>query len=130
MSFFFACGAAIATVTVVALQVPGHALDAIWRLNPDAHATFTRMGFWGPVAMLVVAAACGLAAIGLWRLDPWGHRLALGLLTLNLIGDTLNAILRHDPRTLIGLPIAGALIIYLLSSGVRNRFRREKATTP
>jgi len=43
----------------------------------------------------------------------------LGILIVNLIGDSLNALLRHDRRTLIGLPIGGAMIAYLLS--VRRR---------
>ena len=31
----------------------------------------------------------------------------------NLIGDSLNAWLRHDPKTLIGVPIGGLMIWYL-----------------
>ena len=42
-----------------------------------------------------------------------GRRLAIGVLTVNLVGDSLNALLRHDPRTLIGLPIGGLMILYL-----------------
>jgi fluoride ion exporter CrcB/FEX len=61
------------------------------------------------------AGACTRAAIDLWRRTRWGHRLAVGLLTANLVGDALNSLLRHDVRTLMGLPIAGALIAYLLS---------------
>ncbi len=64
--------------------------------------------------MAVVGVACGLSAIGLARNAEWGRRLAIGILTINLIGDSLNALLRHDPRTLIGLPIAGLMIWYLL----------------
>jgi hypothetical protein len=36
------------------------------------------------------------------------------VLTVNLVGDSLNALLRHDLRTLIGLPVGGLLILYLL----------------
>jgi hypothetical protein len=113
-------------LTLVALLLSGQVLDAIWRLNPEAHATFMRMADWAPVLMFAVAIACALAAIGLWQGARWGHRLPLGLLTVNLIGDTQNAILRHDLRTLIGLPIAGALIAYLLTSSVRSQFGRVK----
>lgn len=65
--------------------------------------------------MAVVGVACGLSAIGLARNAEWGRRLAIGVLTVNLIGDSLNALLRHDPRTLIGLPIGGLMIWYLLT---------------
>jgi hypothetical protein len=39
-----------------------------------------------------------------------------------LLGDALNALVRADWRTLIGLPIGGAMLAYLLSKRVRNRF--------
>ena len=68
------------------------------------------------VLMIVVGTACTLAAIGLWRGTFWGKRLALAILTINLAGDIFNACFRHDYRTLIGLPIGGAMIIYLARS--------------
>jgi uncharacterized membrane protein (DUF2068 family) len=76
--------------------------------------------------MLVVATACALSAVGLWIRARWGQRLALVLLAVNLVGDTTNAFLRGDLRTLIGLPIAGALIAYLLSARVRSHFTSIK----
>ena len=47
------------------------------------------------------------------RQKEWGRRLAIGTLAANLIGDCVSALVRHDPRTLIGLPIGGAMIAYL-----------------
>jgi len=64
--------------------------------------------------MLIVGSACGLSAIGLSRNAEWGRRLALAVLVLNVIGDSLNALLRHDPKTLIGVPISALMIWYLL----------------
>jgi hypothetical protein len=64
--------------------------------------------------MAVVAAACGLAAVGLARNTEWGHRLAIGVLIINLIGDLLNALFIRDAKTLIGLPIAGLMILFLV----------------
>ncbi len=72
--------------------------------------------------MIIVGLACASAAIGLARRARWGRRLAIGVLAINLLGDTLNAIVRHDLRTLIGLPIGGALILYLTSKRVREFF--------
>jgi hypothetical protein len=51
----------------------------------------------------------------------------LALLAVNLLGDATNAFVRGDLRTLIGLPIGGALIVYLLSSRVRGQFTRTNA---
>lgn len=112
---FFAAGALICLVTMLALAFPGGSLEPIWRLRPDARVEFQKIGNWSVGLMAVVGVACGLSAIGLARNAEWGRRLAIGVLTVNLIGDSLNALLRHDPRTLIGLPIAGLMIWYLLT---------------
>ena len=82
--------------------------------------------------MIVVGTACGLAAIGLARNAEWGRRLAIGVLAINLVGDSLNALLRHDPRTLIGLPIGGLMILYLMTKrrGVPRSCERHSRSGP
>jgi triacylglycerol esterase/lipase EstA (alpha/beta hydrolase family) len=114
---FFATGALICLVAMLALASPGGILEPIWRLKPDARVQFQQIGNWSIALMAVVGAACGLAAVGLAKNAEWGRRLAIGILTVNLIGDTLTAILRHDPITLIGLPIGGLMIWYLVRKG-------------
>lgn len=111
---FFAAGTVICLVTMLSLAFPGGFLEPIWQLKPQARVEFQQIGNWSVALMGVVGAACGLASIGLARRAEWGRQLAIGILTVNLIGDTLNAILRHDPITLIGLPIGGLMIWYLL----------------
>jgi len=123
LSAFFALGAVIAGVTGIALLFPGGGLEPMWRLNPEAQESLMTLGASGIALMFTVATACALAAIGLWIGARWGQRLALGVLAVNLAGDTVNAVIRGDLRTLIGLPIAGAMILYLLSPGTRNRLR-------
>jgi hypothetical protein len=71
--------------------------------------------------MLVVASGCALAAIGLWHGTLWGVRLGLAILFINIIGDLVNVVTRHDYRSLVGLPIAGAMIFYLAWSTSRRR---------
>ncbi|PYK30851.1 MAG: hypothetical protein DME57_05630 [Verrucomicrobia bacterium] len=123
LAAFFAIGAAICSLTIVMLLFPGGVLDSLWRLNPDAHVAFQQLGKLSSLLMLIVGSACAAAAIGLARGARWGIPLALGILTVNLVGDSLNAIFRHDLRTLIGLPIGGAMIAYLLN--VRRSTRRD-----
>ena len=43
------------------------------------------------------------------------------MLSLNFLADGTNALVRGEWQTLIGLPIAGALVAYLLSAGVRSQ---------
>ena len=110
---FFAAGTLICFVTTLALALPGGFLEPVWRLKPEARTDFQRIGDWSVGLMAVVGIACGLASIGLAKNAEWGRRLAIGILTVNLVGDTLHAIFRHDPITLIGLPIGGLMIWYL-----------------
>jgi hypothetical protein len=114
LSIFFVFGAAICLITIIALLFPGGALESIWRLNPDAHAAFQKIGKLSILLMAVVGSVCALASVGLATRARWGCQLALGILIVNLIGDLLNAFLRNDLRTLIGLSIGGAMIAYLL----------------
>jgi hypothetical protein len=114
---FFLAGTIMCFTAAVALLWPGGPLEPMWALNPRARGGFDAMGRWAIVLMGVVGAACGSAAAGLWKGRRWGRRLAIALLSVNVAGDLANAILARDARTLIGLPIAGALILYL----VRNR---------
>ena len=111
---FFAAGAVICSVVMLALAFPGSVLESVWRLRPDARTEFREFGTWSIALMATVGAACGLAAFGLARGAEWGRQLAIGVLTVNLVGDMFNAVFRHDLRTLIGLPIGGLMIWYLV----------------
>ena len=102
-------------ITVVMLLFPGSVLEPLWRLNPRAREGFGAIGLWAALLMAVVCAACGTAALGLRHCKRWGYWTALAILTINLVGDATNAIITHDWRTLIGLPIGGAMIMYLLT---------------
>ena len=101
------------TLTIILLLFPGTRLDSLWRLNPDAHQAFDSLGNFAVLLMLVVGAVCASATIGLWRGRLWGLRIALIILSLNIVGDLFNALVRHDYRALIGLPIGGAMIFFL-----------------
>jgi hypothetical protein len=122
LSAFFALGCLIALSTTIALLTPGGPLEPMWRLNPRARQEFARLGGWALVIMLPVAGACGLASVGLWRVQRYGYVLALALLSVNLIGDFLNVLLGTEPRAVVGIPIAAAIVAYLLSRRVRRRF--------
>ena len=112
---FFAAGALICLITLLALAFPGSFLEIIWQLKPNARVQFLEIGRRASIALMAtVGAACGLSAIGLARDAEWGRQLAIVVLSVNIIGDLLNALLRQDPKTLIGLPIGGLLLWFLL----------------
>jgi hypothetical protein len=112
---FFAAGALISLVVMLALVFPGTDLESVWRLKPEAQTQFQTIGRGGSAALMaIVATGCGFAAVGLARNSEWGRRLAIGILTINLIGDSLNALFMRDAKTLIGLPIGGLMILFLV----------------
>ena len=63
--------------------------------------------------MIIVCAACVSAAIGLWRSRDCGWWIVVIVLSANVVGDVLNSAIRHDLRTLIGIPIAAVMLGYL-----------------
>ncbi len=111
---FFIFGTVMCLLTIVLLAFPGSFLEPIWRLNPEAHRAFESIGPWAFILMATVGAVCAMSALGLGLRRDWGRWLAIAVLAANLIGDTAGAIVRHDPRTLIGLPIGGAMILALI----------------
>ena len=123
LALFFAFGTTMCALTIVLLLFPGTTLDSLWHLNPDAHLAFQSIGRWSVLLMAMVGIGCALAAIGLWIRALWGIRLALTILSLNIMGDLFNALVRHDYRALIGLPIGGAMIFYLA------RYRKADSST-
>jgi hypothetical protein len=113
LSAFFGFGTAMCALTIMLLLFLATKFDLLWRLNPDARLAFQSLGSWSFVIMTIVGVACGAAAIGLWRGNVWGARLAMIILSVNIVGDLINVFSRHDYRALIGLPIGGAIIVYL-----------------
>jgi hypothetical protein len=109
-------------LTVVLLVLPGTKLDWLWDLNPEARVAFRSLGSGSILIMVALGTGCTLTAIGLWHGTLWGMRLALAILFVNIIGDLVNVLMRHDYRSLVGLPIAGAMIFYLarFTSGRRT----------
>jgi hypothetical protein len=111
---FFAFGAVMSGTTAVLLATPGGPLDPVWRVRPSAREELAPLGIWGVLLMATVSLACIAAAVGLWTGRRAGYRLAAVLLVTNLLGDLANAVVRGDPRTLIGIPIVVALLWDLL----------------
>jgi hypothetical protein len=124
LSFFFLFGALMSLIASVSLFFRGSFIDKLWRLNPHAYEGLSRLGIWASVLLFVVSFGCAGAAIGLWRRRRWGHLLALIIISINLVGDLANAVTGAEPRAIVGVPIAGAILWYLLSRQVRGFFGR------
>jgi hypothetical protein len=58
-------------------------------------------------------------------LQGWGYWLAVGLIAINLIGDITNVLLETERKAIVGVPIAIAILAYLMSKEVRKFFSRS-----
>ena len=96
LSFFFVFGTLASGLATAMLMMPGTSMDVLWRLNPHAHEGFTAMGRWSVVGMSTVCLACASAAWGLWRCRLWGYWTATTILTVNLLGDAINAFVLQE----------------------------------
>lgn len=124
LSIFFVFGAAASFVSFASLLFPGSFLEPMWRINPRARVGFASMGVWAIVLMCAVSVACASAAAGLWRGARWGYGLAVALLAINLLGDIANVLLGTEPRAAVGVPIAIAILMFLMSKRVKDFFRK------
>jgi len=125
LALFSFLAAIVSITSAVSLLVPGSWLEPMWSVNPRARSTFASMGPWAVVLLTLVSAACVGAAIGLWRRRLWGYRLAIAALAINLAGDLTIGVAR-DRRSLVGVPIVLALLVYLLRPAIRRSFRRHR----
>jgi hypothetical protein len=122
LSIFFAAGAAICFISVVALLWPHSFLHSIWRLNPRALSAFQTIGIWAIVLLTTVSMCCSFAAVGLWKGKMWGFRIAVAMLVTNLIGDIYNAVSGVEPRAVVGIPIV--FVILILVFRTKHNFQR------
>ena len=118
----FGFGVIASGIAVVTLLFPGTFLDQLWAVNPEGHEGMQRLGPLAIALMAAVCATCATIAIGLWKERRWGTTLAIAGLGINLVSDVLTAVVRHQLITLIGVPIAGGLMVYLV------RTRRVSST--
>jgi hypothetical protein len=123
LSIFFFAATGITFVAAVSLLFPNGLLEPIWRLNPRARVGLGAIGLGAPLLFFVVASACALAAIGLWRGARWGYWIANAILIINTLGDLINVISETERRAIVGIPIVVLILAYLFSRKVRGFFR-------
>jgi hypothetical protein len=117
---FGLCMCGLAGTTLVWQGTP---LDRIWVLNPAAYRKLAPLGrSVGPLFLLLTASMC-VASVGWFKRRPWGWGLAVGIISTQIAGDTVNLVRGDYLRGGVGPTIASALLYYLLRPKVRNTFR-------
>ena len=122
IGIFLFFGASMASLAATTLLWRGTALDRLWTLNPIAYKQLAPLGRIVGVLFLVLGAALITAGIGWFQRRLWGWRLAVVIISTQVLGDVVNCVRGDWLRGGIGVIIAGALLLFLLRPRMRATF--------
>jgi hypothetical protein len=122
LGIFFFLGSGMASYAAITLLKPGTFLDRAWKLNPVAYAQLRPLAPLIGVPFLTLAAALFLAGLGWFQRRRWGWILGTAIMAVNLAGDLIH-LATGDPKSAVGVAIAGLLLIYLTRPAMRSFFR-------
>lgn len=112
----------MALMAATLLLWPGTFLDNLWVLNPAAQRQLTAVGSRAGLLFVLLSIILTLAAIGWFKRRPWGWRLAVIILSVHLAGDLGNILVGRVLQGMLGVMVAGVLLIYLLRPTTRAQF--------
>jgi hypothetical protein len=98
----------------------------MWALDPRAFKELALHGRAVGIPFLLLGIALAVASIGWFKSRRWGWRLAVAVIAIQIIGDLVNAFAGHAVEGGLGVAMAGALLLYLLSADVREAFGNGK----
>jgi hypothetical protein len=122
IGIFLFFGATMAGLAATTLLWRGTVLDRAWTLNPTAYRQLSPLGSKVGILFLILSAALAVSGIGWFRHRLWGWRLAVAIIATQVLGDIINLVRGDWLRGATGVMIAGALLLYLLSSRIRAEF--------
>ena len=118
VGIFLFFGATMAALAGTTLVFPGTIFDKMWALNPAAFRQLAPFRRIAGMLFLLLSVSMVIAGTGWFRRRYWGWRLAVLIIATQVLGDLVNLLVRGG----IGFAIAGALLLYLLSSKVKGVF--------
>jgi hypothetical protein len=122
VGIFLLFGATMAILAATTLLWRGTPLDRLWYLNPIAYKQLAPLGSAVGILFLLLGTALAAAGIGWFRRRLWGWRLAVVIITTQVLGDVVNCMRGDWLRGGTGFVIAGALLLFLLRHKVRTAF--------
>jgi len=94
----------------------------VWSLNPTPYNQLAPLGAIVGIFFLALAAILITAGIGWFRRRLWGWRLAVVIISTQVLGDVVNCVRGDWLRGGTGVIIAGALLLFLLQPRIRAAF--------
>jgi len=118
-------GALAATLAAISVLFPGTWLDAMWILNPRAHAGLVALPRFVGCFFLILGLVLLITGVGWIRRRFWGWALASLLIAGNLAGDLFRFAQGEWVAGIVGAVVAGALLVYMLRQNVRGFFLKQ-----
>jgi len=122
IGIFLFFGAVMASLAATTFLWRGTVLDRLWALNPTAYQQLAPLGGTVGILFLVLGVVLITAGIGWFRRRLWGWRLAVVIITTQVLGDVVNCLRADWLRGGTGLIIAGTLLLFLLQPRLRATF--------
>jgi hypothetical protein len=122
IGLFLFFGAMMAALAATTLLWPGTPLDHAWFLNPTAYKQLIALGRTAGILFLLLSATLITAGIGWFQHRLWGWRLAVAIMSMQILGDLVNCVRGDWLRGGTGFIIAGALLLFLLQPRIRAAF--------
>jgi hypothetical protein len=125
IGLFLMFGAVMAALAGTTLLWHGTVLDRAWTLNPTAYQQLSPLGRKVGILFLILSSALVVSGIGWFRRRLLGWRLAVAIIAVQVLGDIINLVKGDWLRGGIGVVIAGALLLYLLTPRLRAEFSND-----
>jgi hypothetical protein len=122
IGIFLLFGALMASLAGTTLVWRGTVLDRMWTLNPRAYSDLAPLGQPMGLLFLSLAVALLLAGTGWLKRRRWAWRLAVVIIGTQVLGDATNFFYGRIRQGVVGVTIAGALLIYMTRPYVRAIF--------
>ena len=119
IGIFFFFGSVMATYAAITLLIPGTFLDKAWELNKSAHVQLAAMGRIMAVPFGFLSVVLFLAGAGWFKRRRWAWVLGVSVIALNLSGDLIHLALGDWLGSMVGVVIAGLLLIYMTRASVQ-----------
>ncbi len=130
IGIFLLFGTVMAFLAGTTLVWRGTFLDRMWALNPRAYDELAPLGKPAGFLFLSLAVALILAGTGWLKRRQWGWRLAVAIIGTEVLGNFVNVFFGRVVQGLVGVTIAGALLLYITRPYVRDFCIQTKTDCP
>lgn len=119
---FFLFGAVMACLAGITLAKPGTFLDRLWKLNPRAYHDLAPSGKTVGPLFLILAVALVFAGVGWLKRRRWAWHLGVAIIGAEVVGNFVSVFVGRVIQGVIGITIAGGLLLYVTRGCVRAAF--------